>query len=95
MVPWTTFIPGHLPPPPNPDPEEGPQEILVILANARDLCMLLDNLKPVEEAATRQIVPLMHNHLDVARLAGLDTGMARPIHEKCIVKYAMKEDSSK
>ena len=57
--------------------------------------MLLDKLKPVEEAATCQTVPLMHNNLDAARLAGLDTDMARHIHEKYIIKYARKGDSSK
>ena len=50
---------------------------------------------PVEEAVTRQTVPLVHNNLDAARLTGLDTDMARHINEKYIVKHAMKRDSSK
>ena len=94
MVLWTTFIPQHLPPP-NPDPKEGPQEVLANLANARDLHILLNNLKPMKEAATRQTVPFMHNNLAVARVAGLDTDTARYIHEQYTVKYAMKGDSTK
>ena len=41
--------------PPNPDPGEGPQEALANIAYARDLRMLLDKLKPVEEAAIHQV----------------------------------------
>ena len=79
----------------HPDPEEGSQEALTNIVNARDLRMLLKNLKPVEEATICQTVVLVHNNLDAARLAGPDTDMTQHIHEKHIVKYAMKEDSSK
>ena len=65
------------------------------MVNTRDLRMLLDKLKPVEEAVIHQTVVLVHNNLDAARLAGLDTNMAQYIHEKDIGKHAMKGDSSK
>ena len=70
--------------PPNPVNKEGPPEALTNTVNARDLCMPLDKLKPVEEAAICQTVVLVHNRLDAARLAGLDTAMAQHIYKSTL-----------
>ena len=94
-IPTNCIHPAAFTTTPNPDIEEWPQEALTNIVNARDLRMLLNKLKPVEKAAIRQTVPLVYNNLDAARLAGLDTDMARHIHEKYIVKYATKGDNSK
>ena len=64
------------PPNTDPGPEEGPQETLASVVNSRDLRILLDKLKHVEEAAIYQIVALVLNMLDAARLTGLDTDTA-------------------
>lgn len=69
-----------------------PQEVLTNLGNARYLCIFLNDLKPVDEAASRQIVCLVHDNLDTVGLTGPDIDTAGHIQEKHIGKYAMKGD---